>query len=101
MLPSPMAGSVPTTPSKMWQAMMGRLETARSALNAPSRPFTTRTGLRGAVTPESVRALRDAGVDLTAAGALAGGGAAPSIHSLDIGAIAEALPNLVDMITNT
>ncbi|MDF2825356.1 MAG: F420-dependent oxidoreductase [Mycobacterium sp.] len=82
-------------------AMMGRLETARSALNAPSRPFTTRTGLRGAVTPESVRALRDMGVDSLLLAPWQVGERRPSIHSLDVDAIAEALPNMVDMITNT
>ncbi|MGU3654910.1 TIGR03619 family F420-dependent LLM class oxidoreductase [Mycolicibacterium sp. A43C] len=82
-------------------AMLARLEAARAARDASLRPFTTRTGLRGAVTPESVRALRDMGVDSLLLAPWQVGERRPSIHSLDVDAVAEALPNMVDMITNS
>jgi len=80
--------------------MLARLDAARKALNTAHRPFVTRTGLRGAVTPSSVRALRELGVDSLLLAPWQIGERRSSIHNLDVDAIAAALPNLVDMITS-
>jgi probable F420-dependent oxidoreductase len=79
--------------------MMSRLEQARSAAGR-ARPIAVRTGLRGAITPTQIAAVRELGVDSILLAPWQIGERRPSIHDIDVAAIADALPNLVDMITS-
>ncbi|WP_123024347.1 TIGR03619 family F420-dependent LLM class oxidoreductase [Mycolicibacterium stellerae] len=80
--------------------MMARLTEARTAADSDNRPFVVRTGLRGSITPTRVANLRDLGVNSFLLAPWQVGERRQSIHDLDVSAIADALPNMVDMITS-
>lgn len=76
------------------------LNSARVTAGTDTRPFVVRTGLRGTVTPERVATLRELGVNSLLLAPWQVGERRGSIHDLDVSSISDALPNLVDMITN-
>ncbi|MEE6140158.1 TIGR03619 family F420-dependent LLM class oxidoreductase [Mycobacterium sp. 050128] len=80
--------------------VVARLREARTAVGADCGPFVIRTGLRGSVTPVKVAQLRELGADSLLLSPWQVGERHESIHDVDVSAIADALPNLVDMITS-
>jgi len=80
--------------------VVARLGEARSEVGTDQRPFAIRTGLRGTVTPARMAALRQAGVDSFMLAPWQVGERRESIRDLPVAAIAEALPNMVDMISS-
>jgi probable F420-dependent oxidoreductase len=80
--------------------IVARLADARAAAGTDKRPFAIRTGLRGTVTPERMAALRELGVDSFLLAPWQVGERRESVYDLPVQEIADALPDLIDMITS-
>ncbi|MBN9109400.1 MAG: TIGR03619 family F420-dependent LLM class oxidoreductase [Pseudonocardia sp.] len=79
-------------------AILGRLREEREKAGTADRPFEVRTGLRGRVTTERVRALRDLGVDAFLLAPWQVGPRRESVHEPAVSTLIEELPAMVELL---
>lgn len=75
--------------------IVGRLQEQRVLAGTADRPFEIRTGIRGTVTPERVRAVRELGVTSLLLAPWQIGQRRESVFDIPVPAIADALPDMV------